>query len=114
FERSHQTLFKFSAQDYVCSQVPQVGFIHRRIEAVEPQTSAWVEAPDARQSRDRQPRRRMHGDVEGNHVGGANGAFAELFAREVMASHFGTRAAEPRRRRRQPTRLAAKLVSCKQ
>src|SRR5947207_1749836 len=81
-------------------------------------TSGWtirkrppVEFADCGQDLDREARRRVHGHVESDQVRLAHRLLAQGLAREVETRHASAGAPQPRRRRGQPKRLPAELVS---
>jgi len=106
-----QAFLKFAAEDCLRAQFAQISLVHRRIEAIEAEVRAGIEAAHRLDQLRGEARGGVHRHVKRYEIGGADGFFSEGFAREVETSHRSAALPQPGRRRRQPKRLPSQLIS---
>ena len=110
-KHADERFFKLAAQDCVGAQPAKQAFVDWSVQAVKAQMRSRVELADGGQHFDREARRGVHRHVESNQVRLTHRLLAQRLAREVQTRYPGAGAPQPRRRRRQPKRLPAELVS---
>ena len=108
--QADQPALELAAENGLAPEPAQEVLVHRRVEAVEAQMDAWVQGFQAGHDGRRQPRGRMHRQVQGDKPGRAHRRLVQALDRKIDAPDTGPRRAQPRRRRGQAERLMAQLV----
>lgn len=102
---------EFTSKNMFHSLGAEMRLIHGRVEAIEAHTRSGIQAANRFDELNGQPRGRVHGHVESDKLGEANGVLMEWLPRQIKRRDPVAPSAQPRRRRRQPKGLPAQLIS---
>jgi len=69
------TWLELAAHNRLDAQLAQIGLVHRSVQAVKTEVRVWIQASDWLDQTYREPRGRVHGNVESDDVGGTHGVF---------------------------------------
>ena len=103
--------FELAAKDGLGPEAAQEVRVQRRIQAVETEVRRGIETLEPRRDGAREPRRRVHRQVDGDQARLAHRPLVEVLDREIDAADRCPRLTEPGRGRRQPERLMAEIKS---
>ena len=97
FARSHQSWFKLPTDHGFDAEPAQQVGIQGSVQTVADQARAGVELLHSLDHRHRQPCRRVHRQIEGDQVRGANRSFFQGSYRQVQTHHVVVLASQPGR-----------------
>ena len=110
FIQAHQAAFELAAEDGPATEPAQEILVQRRVQAVEAHVRRGIEAFKPGHEGARQPGGGVHGQVDGDQAGVAHRLFVQVVDGQIVAGDRRPGLAQPRRRRRQPERLMAKII----
>ena len=90
-----QTGLKFAAEDGAGSQFAEQRAVHGGVQAVEGEVGLWIQGLDVLRDMNGDACRGVHGDVEGDKVGGQYGVAVEAAAGQILACDCYTRLPQP-------------------
>ncbi len=105
-----ERLLELPADDRVDAQAPKEALVHRRVQPVDAQVRPGVDGPHARDHLCGNAGGSVHGDVEGDDIGGDERRLLQRLHGQIHAGDVDAGFAEPGGRRGEPERLMSKLV----
>ena len=105
-----QALLELSPEDGLCALQAQVLVVQRRVQTVATQVRRRVRGAQPRQQVRCQPRRGVHGEMDGDEIRCGRTLLVQALHRQVLAGHRPAFLVQPGGRRGQPERLPTEVV----